>query len=752
MSGQGTGLLAAVLGDGVVPVGDGRIVAHRPSVPLTLLAAVAVWLVALAAFYISLDAGLISAAKPTQLVAGNSSFELLEDASLGDYGYSAAARTWVDGISYDVQLVYGADDVAGDARLFAHERVEGHVTYRAFSRSSFERYASEGLVARATLTYGRRQEASGAFWLVVTARRWAVGVFDEFSGQGAALLRALVIGDRSQLETDGLYDSVKVVGLAHMVAVSGAHLSVVAAFASALLSRSRLPRRFMAAVLCALYAAYAVFTGCSAPVIRAALMASVVVLAIFGKRKSSASSALGACVCVLIALHPANALSLSFFLSAASTLGIVLLSPLLQGWFGAVFSRRAPALSEACALTTAANIPIAPVTMCVFCRVPLLSPIANLVATPVFTVLLGGGLASLLAVAVAGAVAMPLVGFMARLAGLFCDFVRVLASVPYASFPCGIGMAPAVVATCVLVLGLWACWPRPRVWLGRALVVALPVLVGLAIAVLPSFASDELVMLDVGQGDAILLKSQGAALLVDTGNQDALLASALSRNGCVNLNGLVVTHHDDDHCGSLSVAAPLLAAGRVYVASDTFSCGCDSCEDLQEEVQRTCGSAPVGLAVGDVLRVGRFTCFVVWPQTFSDEGGNADSLCLLVCYDANDDGTWESTALLTGDAEAEQLQNLADSEVLVSAGASTLDIVKAGHHGSKAGITEELAAQLHASMVLISCGENNSYGHPALATLQAYQAVDTQIFRTDTQGDVRCRFEGDGIQVFTQKA
>ena len=114
----------------------------------------------------------------------------------------------------------------------------------------------------------------------------------------------------------------KALGLAHIVAVSGSHLSVVAALVSALLTRLGCSKRLLSLTLCFFYASYAVFTGLSAPVLRAAVMASVIVLSIWAKRRSHALSALGACVCVLIALHPENALSLSFFLSAASTFGV----------------------------------------------------------------------------------------------------------------------------------------------------------------------------------------------------------------------------------------------------------------------------------------------------------------------------------------------------------------------------------------------------------------------------------------------
>lgn len=330
------------------------------------------------------------------LSAGEYVLEVVEDAKLGSYGYSMHARVLdANGVARDVLATYGDADIEGDARLFARQRVVASVSFSEFSEASFSRYASKGLCARAKLTQATIVDGAGPISFVASARCFARDVFDEFEGRGAALVRAIVIGDRSKLEEGGLYDDVKTVGLAHMVAVSGAHLSVVAALAGALLARARMPRVALSIALCLFYCAYAAFTGFSAPVIRAALMAAVVVSAIWGARRSSSLAALGVCVCVLLAVHPTNALSLSFFLSAASTLGIVALAPLMQAWFEVAFGRRAETLCQTCALTTAANIPIAPVTACVFSRVPLMSPLANMIAAPLFTVFIAGGLVGL---------------------------------------------------------------------------------------------------------------------------------------------------------------------------------------------------------------------------------------------------------------------------------------------------------------------------------------------------------------------
>ena len=315
---------AALLGEGLVEGPTDRATPRfprRPSLPVSLVVAVIAW-VSLAAWQaLAIAGGYVTRDVPRGLESGEYVLEVVEDAKLGSYGYSMHARVLdANGVVRDVLATYGDADIEGDARLFARQRVVASVSFSEFSEASFSRYASKGLCARAKLTQATIVDGAGPISFVVSARCFARDVFDEFEGRGAALVRAIVIGDRSKLEEGGLYDDVKTVGLAHMVAVSGAHLSVVAALAGALLARARMPRVALSIALCLFYCAYAAFTGFSAPVIRAALMAAVVVSAIWGARRSSSLAALGVCVCALLAVHPANALSLSLFLSAASTL------------------------------------------------------------------------------------------------------------------------------------------------------------------------------------------------------------------------------------------------------------------------------------------------------------------------------------------------------------------------------------------------------------------------------------------------
>ncbi len=250
-------------------------------------------------------------------------------------------------------------------------------------------------------------------------------------------------------------------------------------------------------------------------------------------------------------------------------------------------------------------------------------------------------------------------------------------------------------------------------------------------------------MLNVGQGDAFILRSGKASVLIDTGNQDSLLREALARQGVRSLDAVVITHPDDDHMGSLESLAGIVQVGRVIVASDGLSCSCGNCSRLRSAAAVVVGQDNIaGIKVGDALSVGRWRLSCIWPKGYADEGGNADSLCFFADADPDGDGVSDARTLMVGDAEHDQLQELVDSGAL-----GRVDVLKVGHHGSKNALTPELAQVLRPALSLVSVGRGNRYGHPAAQTLDCLAQQGSRIVRTDESGDVVCEFTKGGISV-----
>ena len=668
---------------------------------------------------------------------------LAEDAQRSPYGAHAKAHARSDdgrAVSVRVYLSSKADGLLQGSRF----AIRGSL--RPFPPQAAAWAWRSGLTGTLDAT-DLAIEAVGEPGLV-PLRRAALGLLSREEDEAAALLQALVCGYRAPLKDSGLYGRFQQTGLAHLVAVSGAHLTLVTGFVTLLFRALRLGRRSTLLVTGLFLLGYVGFTGLPVSALRAAVMASVGLLSFLGRRRSSALSALGLCLVLFVAADVTCALSVSFILSAGSTLGILLLAPLFLDGLPRRSRIAETLLSAPLALTLASSAATQPYGAALFAQLPLVAPVANVLVAPWFTL---GCLGGFVAVAL-GLLAPPLAPFLLAAASAACApllaTTKLLANIPFGCI--GFSADPGAMAllSVALCTGLWLWWPGPRA-LGRGAVAALVIACSAAILWAAHLqVRDEIVMLDVGQGDAFLVRSQGQALLIDTGNEDGRLKEACGRHGVFALDAVAISHHDDDHCGSLEGLAAVTEVGKLLVAEPTLRCPCPSCVALIREGSKlVAGSRVQGLAPGDRLMCGRFTLTVLWPDRFTDEGGNGDSLSLLCVYDGNGDGVGEWSVLFCGDAEADELWAMADR--LPERG---IDVLKVGHHGSRASFDGPLAEALSPAVALISVGEGNRYGHPATECLDALAAAGCSVFRSDEHGDVTLEFTVDKIEVAPDRA
>ena len=714
----------------------------RPSIPVSTYAAAAFW-------SILIIASVLTEGIPTgQSVLLDGRYEesclvlLEEDAKPGTFGMSAVIR--VVGGPYDGSSCLATFD-APDSNLgpLSGEVYRCAARFSAFDEDKEQRQRRKGAYASVRLSGMEIVHSGDMRDRMACARRAAVGLFLGDCSDGAALSRALVVGERSGLMADDLYDVMQINGLAHLVAVSGAHLAVISSFCCAILRRMRIPRRGAVVATGFGIMCYVFLTGCSVSVIRAAIMSVAGMMAVFAGRRTSALSVLSVCVCLMLAADPSNAWSLSFSLSVLSTLGIVVFVPLFGCWTRRAFGRVPGVVADAVAMTAAASLMTFPVTATVFSRVSLFAVATNIGATVFMGAYLPLACASVIVALLVQGVAPWLtdiiVGFTAGAAEPFCAICRLLASLPFGSLPLWVEPFAAVFAVVAVSVGLWIAWPTPSGRVLRAVIATVVALLLFVPWVARSSIPDRMVALDVGQGDAILLQSQGCSVLVDTGNVDAKLLAALAKTGVVSLDAVIITHHDDDHCASLEALRGGLPVKAVYASDGMIACDCDSCAEFRDMCVRVLGLEPSGLSYGDRIVFGDFSMRVVWPHELQDEGGNCDSVCLMVEHGID---VSDARALLVGDAESDSLGRIIEEE-----GIADIDIYKVGHHGSKAAITDEEAAVLSPDIALVSVGEGNRYGHPAPTTLQTLEDVGAYVCRTDELGNVCCIFGDGGITV-----
>ncbi len=382
-------------------------------------------------------------------------------------------------------------------------------------------------------------------------------------------------------------------------------------------------------------------------------------------------------------------------------------------------------VAEPLALTLVAQWATLPLTIPIFGEMSLIAPVANLLVGPLMSALLVVGLPLVPLALVPGfEVLLTIPDVLAQLS-LFA--AQTLGRVPYASLGIEAGGALAVVVyglSVLLYLMWWQCSRRVLV----GLLAAATLIGGQHVVRWAFFAPASVVVLDVGQADAILIREGGRTVLVDAGVDEEVVA-ALARNHVFRLDAVVITHWDRDHWGGLPDVLDHVPVDRLIVAEGAAASLPDELLDASPHIEE--------LSDGDCLRVGAFTCEMVWPTEPVGGEENGDSLCLALSY-KNDGATLDM--LLTGDTECVELAHYADV-------VGDIDVLKVGHHGSAVSVDQEMLAILKPELAVASAGEGHTNGHPDPACERVEKEAGAMFLCTKDVGDVSMLPRSGGITV-----
>jgi competence protein ComEC len=645
----------------------------------------------------------------------------------------AAARSWI------VEL----DDPASPGAYIRGRAIDGNCTVPA--TLAVERGAAAG-GSRVEVTGeaigGQRSLLLRGATLGDTARgpvlvRWraaAAASIDRVFGADAPLARALLVADTRGIPV-AMRDRYATAGVVHLLSISGLHVAIIAAAVELLLQMARMPRRTASLTALAITALYIAVIGAPAPAVRSGVMLGVTAISRVVQRPTSPWSAL-ALGALLPLVHPRTILDLGYQLSVAGMAGIIasgafarrIIAPALEGW------RRS--LASDLAASVIASIVTTPLVAWTFGRISLVAPLTNLLATPVL------GLAQpILFLALLLAPIPPAARFVADAAhpllALFDAISVAGASVPYAS----IGVAPtlpaAVLAGALSIAVIIACVSR---FPARAVVACVALASTLAwLPLLPSPSGElELHMIDVGQGDALALRTPGGRwVLFDAGRVwkggDAGRSSVIPylrlRGGAVE--AFVLSHPHDDHVGG---ASTILEALRPRLYLDAAYAGGSDAYRASLAAAATRGITWRRVHPGDslVLDGVRFRVLApdsAWTSTLRD--ANDASAVVLAEYG-------ETRFLLTGDAEA------SEEAWLVRTARDDLhaDVLKVAHHGSPTSTSPAFLDAVRPRLALISVGAGNRYGHPGARVIADLVAMGSIVLRTDRSGSVVVRSNG----------
>ena len=548
--------------------------------------------------------------------------------------------------------------------------------------------------------------------------------------RAAALAGALLLGETSEL-TPETVSAFRDGGVAHVLAISGLHVGLLALGLAAALRPLGASVATRDAILLVATLAFAGFTGGRAPVLRAALMIGLYLAARLIGRPTSPAHVMGLSVVVLLAADPSNLFEVGFLLTYAAVFGIAAIAPL----FAKPLRRRLPApLADGIAATLGAELCVFPIQATVFHVVPFVAVLSNLVVVPLasaflfaaallFPLLLAGPLAAAAALAPLSLLADAMVGLLGLL-----DALGAARVVPTPAF------AEAALLAILLAAAGTIRARRPR----RASLAGALALVFLGSA-RPSVAARpgeaRLVALDVGQGDSFLIVTEKGRVLVDGGGTfDAAydfgrtrLLPRLAALGAVSFDAVVLSHPHPDHARGLIAALKLLPIGRVYLPR-----GAPRNLFLDEALaSAAAGGVPVeALGAGDrfVAAGVEFEALHPGPATYARSPENNGSLVLALRLDSR-------RILLTGDIEA-----AAEGDLVAGGADLSADVLKVAHHGSRTSTTPAFLERVSPRLALVGVGRRNRFGHPGAGVVQRLAASGARVFRTDLEGDVALLF------------
>ena len=585
-------------------------------------------------------------------------------------------------------------------------------------------------------------EASAPWWL--RAHVWVHEVVrTHLPAVSGALFEGLLIGERHQLPPTLVADF-RAAGVFHVLAISGFNVGLVAAAVFLVLRLLRLPSRAAAALALVALAGFAAVVGAQPSVLRATIMAGLMLAGQLLTRESTAWNSLAAALVVLVAWEPAALVDPGLQLSFAATAGILHLAPPIRARLEARWPRP---LATALAVSAGAQLAVTPLMLAQWNQLSLVAIVANLAVVPLAALITTLGLLAVATAALSDALAhLEFQGLWLLLLGLRAT-VRTFAAVPAAVIYLPTPPPAALIAlTVALVLG-----PVARGRRVRSLIVVLAAfgVVTTAWRYLPDGRLHVLV-LDVGQGDAILVRGpDGKALLVDTGGGgpgradrgERVVLPVLHRLGVRRLAALAVTHADPDHAGGLPGVVGGIPVDEVWVPAGTEDAGWPG-------FLETAGVPRRVLARGDRVWLGPLLITVLHPPPGAEPGSSDAPRGPPEHLDANNRSLvlrveWGLVAvLLTGDAEAP-----AEADLLAAAVPLPAPVLKVGHHGSRNASSGPFLAAVAPRFAMVSVGARNPFGHPTPAALARLAAAGARIYRTDFDGAIEITTDAELLRV-----
>lgn len=558
---------------------------------------------------------------------------------------------------------------------------------------------------------------------------YAAHVFTEqiaklFPGDSAGFIQALITGDRRELDY-GFDEDMRVTGLSHAIAVSGMHISFLSALIILIVGKRRAP--FFAVPIMIFFA---LMVGSVSSVLRAVIMQTAFFAAVLLKRENDSLNALMLSLILILMINPYSVSDTGLWLSFSSTLGIVLFSGRIKGYFqrktgtsNALLHRAVSGAASALDMTVCATVFTIPVLMMSVKSVSLISPVSNMLTLFLIGIMFMLGLCAVLISFIWFAPGQLIAVFIVFIYRVFEFIVTKLAEIPFASVYTGnayiIALAAYLYALLVIFLADTKRVAGKKYYIrGISLALALTLIVMIPPA--GNRGGLEVSVLDVGQGLCVAAHFGGHNVFIDCGGKNAgeIAYRYLRERNRREADALILTHLHEDH---INGCERLLAKAKIksmyipgkYRDTEEGEFLAETARENGTEVFYVSNDIKIGF---DEMSVN------LYYLSGADTGNETGIVALIKLFDFE--------TLVTGDIGKDSEKKLVSERNLPD-----VEAYVAGHHGGGNSSSLELLNRVLPELTVVSAGENY-YGHPSPEAINRFNLFKTEIKRTDIHGNV----------------
>ncbi len=577
---------------------------------------------------------------------------------------------------------------------------------------------------------------------------WKSLLFDQMGERYGSIMTAMLTGEKSELdkETAKLYQQV---GVSHILAISGLHMSFIGLGMYKLLRKSGQSfvsagtESFLVLVI------YTLLTGCGVSSVRALIMFLIRMVAEMTGRDYDLATSMGVTAFVMCLWEPLYLLDEGFLLSYAALFGIAVIVPCMQGYF-----QPKNKVTKAILSGIAIQLSLLPVLLYFYAEFSLYAVLVNSLILPGMSLVLGSGIAGSLVGIFWEEGARAVFGICKCVLWWYELLGRGVRNLPKSIVitgqPMFIGVCIYYGILCIFCYGVIQSI-ECKIKLKKGRITAMLVMVLSSVltvsCVLPQRENGQLVvtMLDVGQGDGIYIKTpSGQNLFVDGGSSNVTnvgtqrIGTFLKSKGVRKLDYVMISHGDSDHKNGIEELLEeqpygIQICNLLLPPKSVWDEGIEKLALLA----KLNGTSVQEFEEGQKMEEGLFCIECLAPgKEYGGTSGNEASMVFELRYRA-------FRMLFTGD-----LEGIGEKELEQSGKLHKCSVLKVAHHGSKNSTSEQFMEEVKPSIALISSGINNRYGHPDYETLQRLKKYGCHIFQTQKKGAITLKTDGQRIQIY----